>query len=348
VIQALENEEYIMSSGGGGQPIMTESSEESFTGPWEPQVPYILGGFGAAKELYNRGAPAYYGKETLAGFDPSQDVAQKATLGYAMGPRTTAQQSAAENRLIQGLGGDVDTARFDPVMDYLGREMKSNLESDVLPGIRESLVQYQPGGSSRGDIVQSQAIAKANQQMLDKASQLTYGAYSDAQDRAQNYAQLYPSIMSAPIGAYQAIDDVGAARRAMTQETINRDMARYQYESQAPQRALQDYMAMITGQYGSTSVGSGSSSQTGQKQPSQMLPVLGNIASAAIMAGSDMRIKENIVPEGTKWKGLNVYAYNYIGDTRPRRGVMAQEVEGIYPDAVVTINGIKHVKYGEI
>ena len=54
------------------------------------------------------------------------------------------------------------------------------------------------------------------------------------------------------------------------------------------------------------------------------------------------------MPEGTKWKGLNVYAYNYIGDSTPRRGVMAQEVEGIYPDAVVTINGIKHVYYGEI
>ena len=66
------------------------------------------------------------------------------------------------------------------------------------------------------------------------------------------------------------------------------------------------------------------------------------------MSGSDIRIKENIVPEGTKWKGLNVYTYNYIGDSTPRRGVMAQEVEGIYPDAVVTINGIKHVKYGEI
>jgi hypothetical protein len=110
-------------------------------------------------------------------------------------------------------------------------------------------------------------------------------------------------------------------------------MARYQYEAAAPQRALQDYMAMITGQYGSTSAGSGSTTQTGVQQPNQMLPVLGNIAAAAIM-GSDIHIKENIVPEGSKWKGLNVYTYNYIG--------------GIYPDAVVTINGIKHVKYGDI
>jgi len=185
--------------------------------------------------------------------------------------------------------------------------------------------------------------------MLDKASQLTYGAYSDAQDRAQNYANLYPSIMAAPIGTYQAIDDVGAARRAMTQETINRDMARYNYEAQAPQRALQDYMAMITGDYGSTSTGSGLTNQTGANQKSGMDNISQAIGIAASLASlSDARLKENIVPEGTKWKGLNVYAYNYIGDSTPRRGVMAQEVEGIYPDAVVTINGIKHVKYGDI
>jgi hypothetical protein len=55
-----------------------------------------------------------------------------------------------------------------------------------------------------------------------------------------------------------------------------------------------------------------------------------------------------IVPEGTTWKGLSVYNYNYIGDERPRRGVMAQQVETMYPDAVTTIDGVKHVNYGAI
>ena len=33
---------------------------------------------------------------------------------------------------------------------------------------------------------------------------------------------------------------------------MNRDQARYQYQSQAPQQALQNYMAMIQGNYGGT------------------------------------------------------------------------------------------------
>ena len=232
---------------GGGTRVTTSESA-----PWEEQIPYLTAGFDEAKRLYNRGAPAYYSKDTLAGFDPAQTAAQHNVLGYAMGPRAATQQAGAEARLLKGLSGEIDTATFNPMMDVLGRQMKNQLEANVLPGIRQNLVEYQQGGGSRGDIVQANAIAAANQQMLNKAAEMTYGAQQAAQDRAQNYAQLYPSIMSAPLGMASAIGDVGAARRAMTQETINRDMARHQYESTAPQQALQNYMAMVQGNYGGT------------------------------------------------------------------------------------------------
>ena len=176
--------------------------------------------------------------------------------------------------------------------------------------------------------------------------------YRDAQNRRlpaaelgiqqrQYGQQMYPSIMNAPLGMYNAMGGVGEQRRAMSQEGIDQDMARYQYESNAGQNALRNYMAMVTGDYGSTTT-----STTPGARDNTMANLLGTLGSAAIM--SDIRVKENIIPEGTKWKGLNVYNYNYIGDTRPRRGVMAQQVEGIYPDAVTTINGVKHVNYGAI
>jgi hypothetical protein len=321
---------------GGGTRVSTSESA-----PWEEQIPYLTAGFDEAQRLYDRGAPSYYSKDTLAGFDPAQTAAQHNVLGYAMGPRAAAQQAGAEDRLLKGLSGQIDTASFNPMMDALGSQMKNQLEANVLPGIRQNLVEYQQGGGSRGDIVQGNAIAAANQQMLNKAAEMTYGAQQAAQDRALNFAQTYPSIMSAPLGMASAMGDVGAARRAMTQETINRDMARHQYESTAPQQALQNYMSMVQGNYGGT---------TTQTTPGPSgLQTIGQIASiAAPFMGSDIRIKENIVPEGMKWRGLQVYAYNYIGDSTPRRGVMAQEVEQVRPDAVVTIGGVKHVNYGAL
>jgi hypothetical protein len=154
--------------------------------------------------------------------------------------------------------------------------------------------------------------------------------------------------MAAPLGMYGAIGEVGAQRRAMTQEAINRDMARYAYESNAPQNALQNYMSMITGNYGGTSSGGSTTTSNTPSQGSGIGNIIGSLGQAYIMSQSDIRVKENIVPEGTTWKGLSVYNYNYIGDERPRRGVMAQQVETMYPDAVTTIDGVKHVNYGAI
>ena len=55
---------------------------------------------------------------------------------------------------------------------------------------------------------------------------------------------------------------------------------------------------------------------------------------------------EKIVPDGTTYNGHKVYHFNFIGDDVRRRGVMAQEVERTRPDAVMEIDGIKHVNYG--
>ena len=88
--------------------------------------------------------------------------------------------------------------------------------------------------------------------MLNKASEMYAGAYQGAQGRVPQFQQLYPSIMSAPMNLYGAVGDVGAERRGMAQEAINRDVARHMYQEQAPQTALQNYMASISGDYGST------------------------------------------------------------------------------------------------
>lgn len=249
LVAERSKEEHDMS--GGSRTTISEQRSE----PWEIQIPYLEAGFEQAADIYKRGTPKFYSGPTVAGFDPSQEMAQTATLGYGMGPRPAAQQKAAEQAFVQGAGGQVNTAVFNPMMDVLGRQMKSQLEKQVLPGIRSKLVDYQEGGSSVGDNIQSQAIAAANQQMLDKAAQMYGGAYSEAQQRVPQMLSQYGSIMSAPLGMYQAMSDVGAQRRAMSQAGIDADMARYQYEAQAPQTALQQYIAAISGAYGGSTAG---------------------------------------------------------------------------------------------
>jgi len=278
-------------------------------GPWEAQADPLKKGFARAESLYKAGPAPYFPGKTLAGFDPAQQAAQAATMGYAQGPRPAAQQALAERQMgrtydwaaemptvaAQGLaatgptlqdmmGGRVDTGAGTPYGD-MATAYKDQVISQltnpqgVLANIRSGLVNFgQAGGSTRGDLLQKQAIEDAVTKGLSMPLSQMYGqAYQQAQAGRlpaaqaiqQGYGQLggaygqaaqtglagmqqYPSIMAAPLAMYGAMGDVGAQRRAMQQESINQAMQKYQYGAQAPQVALQNFMAGISGEYGGT------------------------------------------------------------------------------------------------
>jgi len=78
------------------------------------------------------------------------------------------------------------------------------------------------------------------------------------------------------------------------------------------------------------------------------------LAGAGMMM-SDIRTKENIVPIGVLDNGLTLYSFEYKDEFKGHPlageglqvGVMAQEVEQVYPYAVTTLNdGYKAVNYG--
>ena len=275
----------------GGSKVTTTQ-----TGPWggyvgDPefkgskswgQQPYLIGGMEQARTLYDMDkgmGPAYYGGQTLAGFTPAERAAQRAVTGYAMGPRAGAQQAAAEKALIGGLGGHVDYSQFQPMADVYGQQYLSEIQKNM-PAVREAMVTHQPGGSTRGDIVQSQIAGAAGKNLAQNLAQLYGGAYSAAQERIPQFGNLYPSIMGAPMETYGAVGGIGEQQRAMQQEAINRDMARYQYESTRPQTALQNYMAMVSGDYGAA---------TRQTTPGPgMMGTLGSLASIVGSGGLNL------------------------------------------------------------
>lgn len=78
--------------------------------------------------------------------------------------------------------------------------------------------------------------------------------------------------------------------------------------------------------------------------------IMGGAAAMKTAGFSDRRIKENIVEVGVDQRtALTLYEFNYkkeVGDPNIRyRGVMADEVELSYPDAVGEYNGFKTVHY---
>ena len=79
------------------------------------------------------------------------------------------------------------------------------------------------------------------------------------------------------------------------------------------------------------------------------------LGGAGIMKYSDMRLKENIKPVGVMANGLTLYSFEYKDEIKANPlagegihvGVMAQEVEQVFPYAVKTLDdGYKVVDYG--
>ena len=243
------------------------------------QQPFLQAGFGRAAELLRQGAPAYYDQPTLAGFTQPEQQAMADVIGYTGGPRPARMQQAAEQALTTGLGGQVDynAGPFGQYRSALEENVLGSLNrpgTGVLPRLRQSLVEYQPGGSSVGNMLQQQAISEAvTKGMTMPLSQAYMGAYQGAQERVPQFMQQYPSIMGAPLETMAARGGVGEEQRAMNQAQMDRAMAQYQYESTAPQQALQQYLGNIAGQYGATQ-------QTTPGTMSQM----GNLAQLAMAA----------------------------------------------------------------
>ena len=367
-----------MCGGGGSTQVSTTNVE-----PWAEQKGYLTGGFEQAKNVYNRGAPAYYPGETIAGFDPAQTMAQESTLNYATGPRAIGMQAGGEGALMRSLGGytgfnagqsadllagNVRTGAgtpFGAMTNAFTNDVMGNLQKNILPGIRQNQVQYQPGGSSRNQLASERAITDAVQSGLTKPTAQMYNqAYQQAQGMRMPFAQMgiqqqqfgqgqYPTTMNAPLGLFNAMDRVGAQRQGMTQRAIDADMARYEYEANAPQNALRNYMAMISGDYGSTTT------STVPQQGNDLLGTVGQVAGIAGSLGwapfsSDERLKDNVTYIGKSGKH-NVYSWEWndkakeLGINTPTIGVMAQEVMEINPDAVsMNDNGYLQVNYGAL
>ncbi|MCW2286231.1 hypothetical protein M2323_004030 [Rhodoblastus acidophilus] len=100
-------------------------------------------------------------------------------------------------------------------------------------------------------------------------------------------------------------------------------------------------------------LGFGSSSGWGGSMGKSLVGGLGTGAFKLMTGGglspifSDERLKENVSPVGELYDGTQVYRYNYKGDGTPHIGVMAQEIEKKYPDAVTEFGGLKAVDYGK-
>lgn len=169
---------------------------------------------------------------------------------------------------------------------------------------------------------------------LSTIGQLKQGQYNDA------ISQVFNNLIPQRESDAQNLLGIGGFQRQLAGQT-----------AQAPYTgmlSLADALKALPQSGGSTQQNTGTSSSSTSSGGT-----LGNIASTAgtiaSIAGlfSDKELKENIELIGES-KGFPLYEFNYIGNDKRYRGVMAQDVIKIRPDAIGHRDGFMTVDYEKL
>jgi len=341
-----------MGSSGGSQGSTTTTTKSD---PWEGQQPYLTQGFESVGNYFNPGGggitgqnlPEYYPGQTIAADSPETQAALTARTNRAMyGSPLTA---AAQNELTKTLGGDYLNSNpyIDATYNKAAKGVTQNYNEVVNPGIDSAFTKAGRFGSGMYANARNTSDRSLGTELGDLATNIYGGNYKNERDN-QIKGMLYaPDLANQDYYDINQLSSVGDYRTNMSQQQIDADRAKYDYNQNKPINALQQYMNLIQGNYG------GTSTQTNPYYRNSTGSTLGTVGQGLGMAASlaslfsDHHLKENIIPAGVE-NGHNIYEFSYKGHPERYIGVMAQDVEKTHPEAVGEFGGYKTVNYDAI
>lgn len=196
-----------MSKGGGTTRQVTQTITDPTTAPFKEF------GLAEAKRLYEQGPMQYYPGKTVVGFSPETEMAlsglrQQAITGSPF-------IGAVQDVVMQNLMGTnpLQAAAFRPAVEA---------------------VETQAAKAGRyGSGYQQRAVAEALAPMAYQAQQAAI--------------QQAPMARQFGFADLETLAGIGAAREAQAQAELAGDIEKFQFEQQAPQAALANYLASVQG-----------------------------------------------------------------------------------------------------
>lgn len=290
---------------GGSQQQSTTKTE-----PWSAQQPYLQHGFSEAERIYGQGPAQYYPGQTFVDQSDATKQGLEAQTGLASGGNPIIDSAA--NFTTKTLGGQntnpyasmmestangdflTNNPFLDDVYGAASGKITRDFEDTVLPGIA---AQFGAAGNA-GSTMHELALGKASEGLTDSLGSLAanlYGSNYQAERGRQTGAQqslfgqtgqqqmgvlgMAPGIREAQFGDAQKLQEAGKAYEGFGEKVLEDDINRFNYGQNADLAALQDYLSMISGNFGSTST----SRQSSGGNP--MASVLGGAATLASLFG---------------------------------------------------------------
>jgi hypothetical protein len=260
-----------------------------------------------------------------------------------------------QNAASLGLGGTINAA-LGQVQSTMGQAFNPNLPSTgfnpgqsyqdaymqrLAPQLEQNRDQLQQQLANKGIDIGSEAYDRAMQvqgqrenDLLAAATTQGFGVGSQANQQAFNQEMTKYNM---PLNTLSALR---SGSQVQNPTFVN--------SAQQATTAGPDLLGAAGMQY-NAQMGDFNAKQAAQQNFNQGLM---GLAGAGIMA-SDIRMKENIIPMGSLPNGLPFYQFEYKPEFKDIAGhgqfvgVMAQEVEMVRPEAVITTSeGYKMVNYG--
>lgn len=237
--------------GGGSKQSGTQTTK---TEPWSKQQPYLEYGFQNIKDQFltaqkdDKGnvtgwnirtsqlAPQYYGGSTVVAPDVATKLAQNMQL--QRGLQGNEAVNAARSNLAATSSGNFLNA--NPYLDQTFNQAAQQVKN-MTSGQFSQAGRY---GSGR-----HQAVAQEGYNQL--ANQIYGGNYQNERNRQMQAAGLAPQYGKQDFLDIQGIADVGAQREATQRDYLQEAMDRYYYNQNRPLQAVQTYMDLVQGNYGS-------------------------------------------------------------------------------------------------
>lgn len=286
--------------------------------PVEAYKPYAFNSSGLSMNLWGGGGGPYgvggsfiNGGGGGQGFDLLQSPEMKNWLQNTSG--AFGEQAQGLEQLLP---------MVSPAFGNLSKAAMGNIENQRLRTIgdlRENLARRRVGGSSFASDAAARTDAEFAQKKAEVGAQMTLAEIDTT-------TKLLEQVTGAKVNQWQTF---------IQQSNFEAGLAAQLSSGVSSAMASNAQMA----------------AQINAQNTANSMDVVGTAAGFAampyLMALSDRRLKTNIRPVAELSNGLTWYEFDYIWG-EPSEGVMADEVERLYPDAVFELDGYMAVDYSKI
>lgn len=249
-------------SGGKGGSKSTTTSSVSVPKYLENELQY---GLSESRSLYDQGAPSYYSGQTYADFTPDQISAMNATRERATNGSPLVQ--SAQDLTQKTINGDF--LNNNPYLDQIMERYGAKANSQALSTFNKA-----------GRLGSGANVAAAGQAITDATMPFLMQNYQNERGLQQNAVNAATGLADYDYKDLAALSGVGDAQQQQDQRGIDEDVARYQYEAQAPSNWLDQYLARVNGS------GANNLTTTTQTEQTKKSGGLGSVLGTALALGS--------------------------------------------------------------